>query len=314
MAVLIDTESVAPPDRFAYWSAAQARLFFPMDVRPLAGTTFAGRARSYDVGPVKVRWLASSGHRVRRTRRAIAADDPEQLELTLLLDGTQQLRQAGRVATLGPGDLTSIDSSHPYAVLSPAPFEMLVFSVPKAMLRPALDGLARRTAVTIPSGGGLAGLVAPFLRGVAEGLRDGIVGERDSDVGEGVADLVRGLYADRRDAPAAPRAELLGAIHRHIDARLHDPGLRPAGIAAAHFISTRSLHRLFEEQGVTVSAWVRARRLERCRRDLEDPALAGETVLAIARRWGFHNLGHFGRTFREAYGCAPGEVRPTRER
>jgi AraC-like DNA-binding protein len=313
MAVVIDTGSVAPEERFDYWSHAQRALFFPMDVRPLAAAPFAGRARLFDLGPVRVRWMASSGHAISRTARGIATDDPEQLELTLLLDGMQELRQDGRVATLRAGDLTSIDSSRPYAVRSPSAFEMLVFSVPKAMLRPALDRISARTALTIDARAGLAVILAPFLRSIATGLRDGAVAEHDVDVGEGVVDLVRGLYADRA-LPATPRAELLGAVQRHVETRLHDPGLAPAGIAAAHFISTRQLHRLFEAEGVTVSAWVRARRLERCRRDLEDPALAGETVLAIARGWGFHNLGHFGRAFRAAYGCAPGEVRPARGR
>ena len=94
-----------------------------------------------------------------------------------------------------------------------------------------------------------------------------------------------------------------------IELRLHDPGLRPATVAAAHYISTRYLHRLFEPEGVTVSEWIRMRRLEHCRRDLEDPALAHETVLAIASRWGLRNPGHFSRLFHAAYGMSPSAVR-----
>ncbi|WP_189145366.1 hypothetical protein [Streptomyces lacrimifluminis] len=41
--------------------------------------------------------------------------------------------------------------------------------------------------------------------------------------------------------------------------------------AACHHISVRYLHRLFPPQGITVSAWIRQRRPERCRRDLADP-------------------------------------------
>ena len=51
------------------------------------------------------------------------------------------------------------------------------------------------------------------------------------------------------------------------------------------------------------------RRLEHCRRDLEDPALAHETVLAIASRWGLRNPGHFSRLFHAAYGMSPSAVR-----
>ena len=36
--------------------------------------------------------------------------------------------------------------------------------------------------------------------------------------------------------------------------------------------------RLFADEGTSVGAWIRVRRLARVRRDLADPALAGETL------------------------------------
>jgi AraC-like DNA-binding protein len=304
--VTIDTDEVALHERLDYWSEAQARMFFALDVRAPATRPFSGRAHSHELGPVRVRRVAADGHRVRRTRRAIAADDPEQFELSLMLSGTQQLAQQDRRAALGPGDLVCMDSSLPYAVRSPDPFEMLVFAVPKVLLRPHVDVVRGRTASAIQGGDGLSTLVAPFLRSVGDGLLNGTVREGDADVGESVVDLVRSLFADRG---SVPRPDLLAEVKASIERRLHEPDLRPATIAAAHFISTRYLHRLFEPEGVTVSEWVRARRLERCRRDLEDPALAGETVLGIASRWGLRNPGHFSRLFHAAYGVSPSAVR-----
>jgi AraC-like DNA-binding protein len=306
MAVTVDTTGVAPRERLDYWSAAQERMFFALDVRAPATKPFSGRAWHHELGPVRVRRLAAHGHGVRRTRRAIAADDPEQFELSLMLTGTQRLAQEGRVADVCPGDLVCIDSSRPYAVTSPDPFEMLVFAVPKVLLRPHVDAVGACTASAIRAGEGLSPLIAPFLRSVGDGLLDGRVSEEDADLGESVVDLVRSLFADR---VRAPRVDLVAEVKAWIELRLHEPGLRPAAIASAHFISTRYLHRLFEPEGVTVSEWIRARRLDRCRRDLEDPALAGETVLAIATRWGLRNPGHFSRMFAAAYGIAPSAVR-----
>ena len=305
MAMTIDTAAVAGRERLAYWSEAQVRMFFPLDVRAPADRPFDGRAWSHGLGPVQVRRIAAAGHAVRRTRRAIAADDPEQFELSLMLAGTQELEQEDRAALLEPGDLVCMDSSRPYRVRSPGPFAMLVFAVPKTLLRPYVDVVGARTASAIPAGGGLAGLVAPFLRSVGDGLLDGTVSEDDTDVGEGIVDLVRGLFSQRR----VPRPDPLSEVKATIERRLHEPALGPAAIADAHFISTRHLHRLFEGEGVTVSEWIRTRRLERCRRDLEDPALAGETVLAIASRWGLRNPGHFSRLFHAAYGVSPSAVR-----
>jgi AraC-like DNA-binding protein len=60
-------------------------------------------------------------------------------------------------------------------------------------------------------------------------------------------------------------------------------------IAAAHHISVRLLHKLFQEQGQTVAGWIRARRLEGCQRDLLEPAEAGRPVAALAARWGYRS-------------------------
>ena len=80
-------------------------------------------------------------------------------------------------------------------------------------------------------------------------------------------------------------------------------------IAAAHHISLRSLHQLFHDEGLTVAGWIRRRRLECCRRDLSDPALAARPVAAIAARWGFSSAGDFSRAFRAAHGLPPAEYR-----
>ncbi|WBB82533.1 helix-turn-helix domain-containing protein [Micromonospora sp. WMMD882] len=80
-------------------------------------------------------------------------------------------------------------------------------------------------------------------------------------------------------------------------------------MAAAHAVSPRYLHGLFEQQGLTVAGWIRRSRLERCRHDLADPRQRRRTVQAIAARWGFTSDAHFSRLFRAAYGVTPGEYR-----
>jgi transcriptional regulator GlxA family with amidase domain len=58
-----------------------------------------------------------------------------------------------------------------------------------------------------------------------------------------------------------------------------------------------------------VAGWIRTRRLERCRRDLLDPAQATRPVAAIAARWGFRSAIHFSRVFRATCDVPPHEYR-----
>jgi transcriptional regulator GlxA family with amidase domain len=58
-----------------------------------------------------------------------------------------------------------------------------------------------------------------------------------------------------------------------------------------------------------VARWVRERRLENCRRDLGDPALADLSVIAIAGHRGFDDAAHFSKIFKATYGAPPGQYR-----
>lgn len=80
-------------------------------------------------------------------------------------------------------------------------------------------------------------------------------------------------------------------------------------IASALHISTRYLHKLFEADGTTAGAWIRARRMERCRRDLADPMMASYSVSTIGARWGLLDPSRMSRLFRQAYGMSPREYR-----
>lgn len=82
-------------------------------------------------------------------------------------------------------------------------------------------------------------------------------------------------------------------------------------VAASHFISVRYLYRVFAMQNTTVVAWIRHRRLERCRKDLADPVFYAMPVSAVAARWGLLDSAHFSRLFRQTYGLPPAEYRRT---
>ncbi|WP_222871742.1 helix-turn-helix domain-containing protein [Nonomuraea sp. PA05] len=130
-------------------------------------------------------------------------------------------------------------------------------------------------------------------------------------------DVLTLSLADALDTepPVPPRTgqqALTAKIHAFIQDHLGDARLAPAMIAAAHHISLRYLHRLFHEEGRTVVGWIRRQRLERCRRDLADPLLAGVPIGAVAARWGFASHTHFSRAFRGAYGLTPSAYRERR--
>jgi len=106
---------------------------------------------------------------------------------------------------------------------------------------------------------------------------------------------------------AARRTAMCTEVRRYIRGHLSDPSLGPDSIAAAHTMSLRSLHALFEDRDESVCGIIRGERLARCRDDLG--LAGGGSVAEIAYRWGFHDPAHFARAFKAHYEVTPSEVR-----
>jgi AraC-like DNA-binding protein len=105
------------------------------------------------------------------------------------------------------------------------------------------------------------------------------------------------------------RADLLQRALGVVDERLADPGLSPAAVAAALYVSERTLYGAFREAGLSIAGTIRTRRLEQARRELIDPAHAGDSVSGIAARWGFSSSTHFSALFRDVFGSSPSAYR-----
>jgi AraC-like DNA-binding protein len=115
-------------------------------------------------------------------------------------------------------------------------------------------------------------------------------------------------------APVPPRhsstrAELLAKAKQYIDDNLHDSNLSPEMIASAIYVSRRYLHLIFNDAGLSVSRFIRSRRLACSLHKLTDHRLAHLPIADVASRLGFKDPSHFARVFKATYGMSPREYR-----
>ncbi|MET7465478.1 helix-turn-helix domain-containing protein [Nonomuraea sp. NPDC005501] len=317
MGVLIRAQDVPPEQRHAAWRSIVCDTLGPLDCRidpdsPLRGEIDAGALGSVGVGRVRT----TTPHSVHRTPGQIRQGSRELYRVVLALSGEPVLEQDGRSTRLTPGRLALYDFARPYQLAYTSAVDLAVFSLPRDALTLPHDSVARLTAVPITTDDGTGALAAPLLRRVTLDLESyrPASAARLSGV---VMDLLTTVIAERAEQTAAlpdeSRARTLQLrVNAFIEEHLDDPGLDPATVAVAHHVSVRQLHRLFETRSTTVAAWIRHRRLERCRRELADPALRHVPVSLIAARWGLPGSAHFSRLFRQAYGMPPAEYRRAR--
>ncbi|MFF4614339.1 AraC-like ligand-binding domain-containing protein [Nonomuraea jabiensis] len=312
MAVLIRTSDLPAKRRHDAWRSIVCDTLGPLDCRIAPGAPLRGEIVTGGLGSVTVgRIRTSTPHSVHRTPGMIDSGSPEMYRVVLALEGSPRLSADGRDAQLSRGEFAIYDFTRPYELAYDSAVRLALFSFPRDLLAlpsGAVDALA---AVPITAESGAAALAVPLLRRVAEDIEtyrpgsaarlSGIVTDLVSTAVAEHVELTRALPEDSR------RRVLLMKIHAFIEQRLGDAGLDPATVAAAHHVSVRYLHRLFEAEHTTVAAWIRQRRLERCRAELA--AGGARSVSEIGARWGLPDSAHFSRLFKSAYGMPPAEYR-----
>jgi AraC-like DNA-binding protein len=318
MSTLISTDQVPAADRLEFVQEVAAATWVPMEFRPEHPAGCWGEFRVSGLGAMQVVVVDIMPVTVRRTPRLISEADPGFLWLLLVCEGgSSVLAQGGQQACLSAGEFAFYDTRRPYEgtfrIDRDRPMRCLTFMFPPALLPLSPSRVRQLAAVRIPATVGLGELTSQFLLQLGRNI-DHYTPSEAARLSTAALEVLATRLArelDVRDwgTPEARRHALLTTVQAFIQQHLSDPGLSPAGVAAAHHISLRALHQLFHDQGLTVAGWIRHRRLECCRRDLSDPALASRPVAAIAARWGFSSAGDFTRAFRAVHGLPPSQYR-----
>jgi AraC-like DNA-binding protein len=318
MSTLIRTDHVPAADRLGFIREMTASTWVPMECHAERLADVKGEFRVSGLGPMQVVVMDVMPITVRRTPALISKADPDMLKMVLVCGGNScVISQDGRQAPLSAAEFALYDTRRPYEVACGTaggqPTQMMTFMFPPSLLPLSRNRIRRLTAMRFPASAGLGDLTAQFLLQLARNV-DHYSPAEAARLSAAALEVLATRLAHELDihawgVPEARRHALLTTVQAFIHQHLGDPQLSPAAIAAAHHMSLRSLHQLFHDEGLTVGGWIRRQRLERCRHDLSDPALASRPVAAIASRWGFSSPGDFSRAFRAVHGLPPAEYR-----
>jgi AraC-like DNA-binding protein len=184
--------------------------------------------------------------------------------------------------------------------------EIVSIALPRQCLsRPLLRQVQRgRPAVMAMSG---AARLCLDLARLCLAQRDGHSDAVGAALGDALTDLVKLALIEQSSATRSEtiretvRARILG----HVNRNLADPELTIERIADHMHCTKRYLHKVFSENGETLSQYIWSRRLELCRARLVLPELGARSITEIAFACGFSNAAHFSRSFKARFGQSP---------
>ncbi|WP_431266865.1 helix-turn-helix domain-containing protein [Dankookia sp. P2] len=205
-----------------------------------------------------------------------------------------------------------LDPRLPYVGRFTAGSQLLVLKVPRRALKARIGYVRRAVLRPIRSTGGEGGLASAFLAmlptyaaDLAPAAAEGVM----ANVLDLIALALTSSTVDHQGAATSAQMLVLMNVRAAIEARLADPSLDATTVAAAAGASVRYANAVLAREGTSIRRLILARRLARCRTALADPSQAGRTVTEIAYDWGFSDMTHFGRSFKDAYGVTPSDFR-----
>ncbi|MFG1793022.1 helix-turn-helix domain-containing protein [Nocardia sp. NPDC049149] len=312
MATRFRSEDEPTRTRLDYWHGVLCTALAPVRIR-VPDSDIRSQIHQATIGPVSAMRFRTSAIQATRTPDLIGKSDPDMYKINLATSGEGIFEQEGRQSRLKPGEVILMDLARPSHLAIEQSQDISIVMFPRQLLPVRHNRIRELTAVRFPTGDPYTALVAVMARELVKHL-DFYDGVNDARIGTAFLDLVALAIATRLDrestVPTESREHAMKLrVQAFIEQHLGDPDLSPATIAAAHHISTRTLHKLFEPDEHTVTVSIRRRRLEHCRADLLDPSLLDRPVSVIGARWGFRDPAGFSRAFRAAYGVPPTEYR-----
>jgi len=303
------TAGEAAARRAARFSEQMERLFaVGLAVSAPEARPFDTQMTAYCGRHLRFAALRFSPHETFSSRRT---PEGSRLLVTLQKEGSAVVRQEGRETRVEAGDLVLIDPSRPFSIETG---DILTHSVylERDPLRSVLPELDHLTARAVHAHEGAAAL----FRGLVDEMFRG-AGTLQEDAANRIADALphvlgaalSGIGAADRALPSRLKRLHKERILRYARENLRDHRMNARSVAEAVELSTRYVYELFEDEPQPLMKWVWTQRLERCRADLAAPALRTRTIGEIAYQWGFNDLAHFSRAFRQRYGMSPRQFR-----
>jgi AraC family transcriptional activator of tynA and feaB len=301
------TDTIPARERFSYWREALCQAVFNISIEA-PPKDFSARVVARSAGPLRFATSESSGYHVVRTQRDIDTAPADHYSIYLQLRGRAIISQGDQALAFDPSDIAISDGRDPFRADLSIAGKRAFAVIPRDMLNRRAPWLRDKPLHRLAASTRFVNLARHHMMELTAD---------NSTLSEGGMSLLTENLCNLLALASAPEVspnrlqpELqIEAMLAFCRQNLHDADLSPQRVADHLGISVRTLHLRFSQIGETFGRWLRDSRLDACSLALRDPAQSAANISEIAYRWGFNDLSHFNKAFRERFGRTPGEWR-----
>jgi AraC-like DNA-binding protein len=256
-------------------------------------------------GAVRLTWLRHGSMRVR-----MGGEPRQRLRVLVVLEGEITLRLGGTLEVVGPRDAVRLVQQPVVRFEATETTSALLIDVDASDPR-YQDALSTANFAVWQQDTVVPAATAQFLLEVLRRDDDKLHPAARADLVPLVEQLSVGLATmlPTRPEPFTHHPLDKSRVLRHIAAHYAEPGLCPTSIANKFGVSTRTLHRVFEEDERSVMQWIAAVRLEQALARLADPRCWHLPIEELATLTGHGSALTLRRAVQAATGMTPSRYR-----
>lgn len=301
----MNTDLLPEKQRIPCW---RDRAISVWEISAVTTGNFHGRLDAFHGQEMIFGQVEASAQNTLRTAGRIASDGLDYYLLQFYVQGGRSVSARGNDITIREGDLLVVDMTQPISTIS-GEFRSIDLALPRRLFAPMLVDPDVHGARRLQGHQPLVSLLKSHLQALYQAGPQMTKAEAVAVQGPTLALAASALNGDCLPKQGQSlRYAMRMAIQRHIEDNLGDMRLSATSIASAFGISRATLYRLMASKG-GFQAYLRERRLHRCRDDIFNPVHNCLSISDIAARWGFDNASSFSVAFSRLFGISARECR-----
>lgn len=304
MSIILSTEKLGQKERFSYWNDVVTQVYAPCN-----GTTedFSGFNASVTVnsfGSTELSTVSSQSVHYHRRDTDLHTKPQEDIFISIMHEGNCFFTQNDRQVRHQKGDVLIYDSAKPYVFSYPEAYQSILLRLPRAMVQTKVSKIDSLGGTVLEGNSPYARLINSLMKEtsfITENSESHDFDEFITPTLEMITSAV-GKGTDRLLISGGSSHEvLLNEIKCFIRNNITNEELSLEMIAKHKNMSLRTLSRLFAEAGETPKSWLQEQRLSHAYSALMNRKVKNVTEAALT--YGYKDLSHFSRAFKQRYGC-----------